>query len=438
MKLSLEQNKRIYLLQCKPEWYNGKTRRSRIHKEYKALRAKWKDEEYEKWKKDWNDIRTIEWRNEFTLKELMWLTYPNAVWWLETIIGKWWSMFEMNKIPFLMMFSWVAYGFEQKTIDTLKNFPCESKMLPMLRFIWQLSDIDLVNETIVALSKRLWEIKGDKWMYNDALEIFSNQKSTSLPDPEKISKTEKFYDKYWEVLTDALYSLNTRKTDEYSWTSKIIRLEKDTHLDDDGKEVSGNTTFKKYYDLMGIYKDQFSFKDDEKFSDPFKKAWTSGINMHYVAAQVLQQDQWWGYRMSKSWPSMWDEISDEINAIVKRDYWSKGTKNWVNNSRKKQDLEYLLKWLITWLLEAHGSRLDILEKVINDNTSVMGNHLRSWGLNFNDILNFSYKNIIDWWADTIISGYADTLITGKWWITSKISSAISWTQQATDNAFDGE
>ena len=430
---------RLLVKQC-TGGYNNIKRRSRFHKEVKALRAKWKNEEREKWKTDWGDIRQIAWRVKFTMWELEWWNYPNAVWWLETVVGKWWKMDEMNKVPFVMLFSWVAYGFEQKTIDDLKNFPVQWKMLPLLRFISETSDIDLVNQTIVALSKRIWEIRGDgSKMYNEAKEIFENQKSSSKTYPEKIKATEIFYEKHWKILTESLYTLNMQKADEESWISKIIRLEKDEHLDDNGNKVSGNPIFKKYYDRLQAFSSQFSFWDDELFSDAFYRNWTSGISTHKTTKELLVQNQGWGYIKPKSWPIMWDEISWEIEAIVKRNYWTKDTIEEVKRKRKEDDLKHLLRWFISWLLEAHGtSRWWTLETIISGKTSVMASKFRAWWLDFTRILDYSYQEVIDWGADTLISRYVNTLINRSSWsgFVSDIDKTTFLTKEAASDAFN--
>jgi hypothetical protein len=44
-------------------------------------------------------------------------------------------MKQMNMIPFVMMYSGMAYNFEKDLLDKAKNFPHDSRMLLMMRFL---------------------------------------------------------------------------------------------------------------------------------------------------------------------------------------------------------------------------------------------------------------------------------------------------------------
>jgi hypothetical protein len=61
----------------------------------------------------------------------------------------------MNMIPFVVMFSGMAYNFEKDILDKMKNFPGDSRMLMMLRMMSYHGDIELVNNTIMEACKRL-------------------------------------------------------------------------------------------------------------------------------------------------------------------------------------------------------------------------------------------------------------------------------------------
>ncbi len=62
-------------------------------------------------------------------------------------------------VPFVMSFSGMAYSFEQNTLDQLKNFPAQSRMIPMLRFMSLNKDMHLLNDTILRICERYKEIK---------------------------------------------------------------------------------------------------------------------------------------------------------------------------------------------------------------------------------------------------------------------------------------
>lgn len=106
-------------------------------------------------RKDGSAERDVQERINGALNEMSSGNYPNAIGWLEEVVNKGGSMADMNKVPFVMMFSGMAYEFEKDMTDHLKNFPGNSRMLPMLRFISYQKDIALVNDTILEITKRL-------------------------------------------------------------------------------------------------------------------------------------------------------------------------------------------------------------------------------------------------------------------------------------------
>lgn len=314
----------VYLFlkeQCRPNWFKGKKRRSKLHKEVKKHRATGKDEEYETGKRDGNDERTIEGRVNGGVEEMLWNNYPNMVWWLEVAVNKWWPMHLMNKIPFLAAFSGVAYNFEEKTTDQLKNFPGGTRLLMMLRFFSFHKDLDLLNKTILGISHTL-ERRGDPkhvGMWKQAQVLYDQLRSPGWWVAKKIKKAEAFYDQYGEELTNILYMLNTWNIDDT--TNKLIFFEKDN------TENEFSETFTKYYNTLHDFVDaDTSFEDEWLMSDPFKWAGTSGIEMHKFAEQQIgtRQGQ---FKKHTSWPIWWSEIQHELEAIPKRQYDPDPVKN---------------------------------------------------------------------------------------------------------------
>jgi len=117
----------------------------------------------------------------------------------------------MNKIPFIAAFSGVAYNFEEKTTDQLKNFPGGTRLLMMLRFFSHTSQLDLLNKTILAVCNTL-EQKGNpkhKGIAAKAQDLFNDRHNPGDGVRSKLKKTEIFYEEYGKDLTDILYMLNT-------------------------------------------------------------------------------------------------------------------------------------------------------------------------------------------------------------------------------------
>jgi hypothetical protein len=318
----------VYILlikQCQPGWYNWIKRRSRLHKEFKKLRATWKEEEFNTWKQDGWDISKCDDIVEFTLWELSWWTYPNAIWWLEVAVERWGSMETMNKIPFVMLFSWSAYSMEESSRDKLRKMPEKGMILPIISLIRYKSWIDLATNTILELSKRIEELEPSKypWIWARAQNIFDNMQSTSVTEKQKIEECAKFYDDYSKILTQSLYWLNTWKNTEDPYISNMIFLEKDD-FEKDWEKHKWNITFKKYYNQLQASSEMYHYKEDF-MSDAHKWAWVSWFDAFQTMEFALKINSAWNFVNHKWWPALLDEMIDQINYLAKSDLdlWAK-------------------------------------------------------------------------------------------------------------------
>ncbi len=389
--------------QCWPKWYNGIKRRSKFHKEIKRVRAVGKDEEYEVGKTDGNDERTLEWRVNWWIGEMLSNNYPNMVGWLEVAVNKWGPMHIMNKIPFLAAFSGVAYNFEEKTTDQLKNFPASTRVLMMLRFFSHHSDLDLLNKTILAVCKTL-EAKWNPrhiWIAKKAQDLFDQRRNPGDWVADKIKKTEAFYDQYGEDLTNILYMLNTGKKEDT--LNKLIFFEKDN------KDNPESETLKKYYDTLHafIWADT-EFKDEGLMNDPFKGAWVSGLELHKVTEQLLVMRQ--GHWTKHAGPSMWDEVRHEFEMIPKRRYHDDDR---VNNEMQRKLLKDNLQRFLSGLLLAVG--WNPRELLGYNSPTTPFSKLNTWGINMEDFMKIDgldahtlmhgwpkYDGLIDTYVERII------------------------------------
>ncbi|MDD2907198.1 MAG: hypothetical protein PHH98_01020 [Candidatus Gracilibacteria bacterium] len=397
---------RLVNLQCKEQGYNGVKRRSRYHKEFKKHRNVGKQDEYETGKGDAKDERTVGARIKGGVGELKGGTYANARGWLEEAINKGGSMEEMNKIPFIISFSGISYNFEQNELDQFKNFPASSRMVPVLRFLSYSNDTDLINETILEVCKRYSEIKGKEGIYKDALKIFSNQKTNTISEKKKIEQTEAFYSTYGKDITDILYMLNTGDTSSNSYLSKMILIEKDDRINDNGEEEKGNVIFKRYFDSLHAYTGEFVWGNDDLFGDAFSGKGTSGINVYKATKELLQQIQGGTYKFSSAGPAMWDEIRNEIDAVINRDYGIYG------KSGQRTDLKNMIRGFVGGLLEAHGTNSMALRSLVSSNSSPIYSKSKEWGIDLTKIMKYSYVDINEGRAESLVDEYVDILLNG--------------------------
>ena len=366
----------VYMLmkkQTAPGWYNGVSRRSKLDKELKAKRGQGKDEEYETGKKDGGNERDIKDRLDWGLSELESGNYPNAFGWLESVTDKWGTMKQMNMIPFVMVFSGMAYNYEKNLLDKVKRFPGESRMLMMLRMMSYRADIDLLNDTIMKICTRL-ETRGHSGIEKKARRIYDNRYE-KIDERQKQRETITFYEEYGEILTNILYMLNTWNTEDKH--NKMIFFEKDEE-----------PIFRQYYEKMQwyIYADGNYGANEELMADAFAMAGTSWVSLYRATKQLLEKWNDGIWRKHEAWPIMWKEIENEFKAIPKRDYYPGDPEK----TRKMQEklLEHNLREFISAVLGTYTSWRGI--ESFNAPTWYH-TALNHWGVYFNEM--------VDAWAD---------------------------------------
>ncbi len=439
----------VYLFikkQCHPDGYKWIKRRSKLHKEVKKIRAVGKEEEYETGKRDGNDERDIMWRVNGGIGEMHSNNYPNMVGWLEVAINKWGPMHVMNKIPFMAAYSGVAYNFEEKITDQLKNFPGGTRILMMLRMFSYHKDLDLLNNTILQISKSLQERWDPKYrtMWIEAQELFDDRRNSGGWVKAKLNKTEEFYDKYGKEITDALYMLNTWDTDDTH--NKIIFFEKDydasKDTETDPKKIADKKerakVFSQYYGLLHAYIGaDTSFWDEDLMNDPFKHAGTSGLELHKMAEEllVLRQGQW---TKKHAGPSMWEEVEKEFKAIPKRQYHKDDA---INKAMQKKLLEDNLRRLVSGIMKILGS--NGRELAGYNSPTWLTSQLNEWGIDmtrFENVAGFSVEWLLeghDAWSNEIISEFADQIIsveTNGWHFRHKVNNMFSKDNSGLDIA----
>ena len=360
---------RLLKKQCGQHGFNGVKRRSKLHKEVKKHRATGKEEEYETGKRDGNDERTLEGRVEWGMGEMYGNNYPNMVWWLEVAVNKWWPMHIMNKIPFIAAFSGVAYNFEEKTTDQLKNFPGGTRLLMMLRFFSYHRDLDLLNNTILAVCKTLqrqWDPKFAE-IWDKASELHASLRDQWGWVEKKLKRTEIFYEQYGEELTKILYMLNTGNKGDVN--NKLIFFEKDN------AENPDSHTLKQYYETLHAFVADTKFEDEDLMSDAFKWSGTSGIELHKFSEHQLNLSRG-KFRKHTSWAISWTEVEKEFRAIPQRQYDSDPE---VNRKMQMKLLSDNLGRFISGIMLASGTNA----------SELAGYNTPTWPFN----------RLNDWWVD---------------------------------------
>jgi len=422
---------RLLIKQCRWNWHNWIKRASRLHKDFKNLRSSWKEEENKSWKQDAWDISNGNDVASFIMWELTWWTYANAIWWFESFIDSWtWTMEEMNKIPFVMLFSWSAYSMEAASRKVISELPYAGKVIPILGLMRNESGIDVATDLILELSKKIQEKKWWKypWIWDEAQKIFDNMKSTSVKEVDKIKQCEKFYDKYSSVLTQALYWLNNAWKSEDTYISNMIFLEKDDRVDENWNELKWNSIFKKYSNEMSWLDSWYKYTKDY-MEDALMNKWMSWFSPYKLMKHALAVNSWGSYVNSKWWPAI---IQEMLGQII---FYSQSKDLSTFNKRKL--IIKNLKWIIWAALElsidslSRSRQLDPFFNKLWINLDELKNmNLERWKLNAYkkwtseyDYLNNLTDNLI-WW--TVVGSNSDTE-------KIDISDILSWTKEQADN-----
>lgn len=308
-------------------------RRSKLHKEYKAMMWKWKSDEKEKWAKDGWEKRTIDGRLFIAYDELEGWAYLNSMWALKSVVWKWdwWEQHKLNEIPFIMMTSWDAYTYDQDTVDSFKNdFWPNGMPLPATFFTSKTWFIDLYNNSILEVCRIMSEDDNvEYWeMYKQAKDLILDNKRIKSDDKNskeaKIKQAKKFYWKYWKTICRVMNMLNTRQTDKEAKYERLIWLE----------NKKWNKILKEYYSIFNaaVTAETDFAKDDDTMSDAFY-SWPAGtggvswMDAKKVFTDMLQtQSGSSNYRMKKSGSMMEWEFLNQLDAFKKIEYGSQEDK----------------------------------------------------------------------------------------------------------------
>ncbi len=349
--------------QIKPWGYNWIQRRSRIQKDYKAVRIQWKKDEIEKGKDDALRFRQVQWRVDGGMWELYSGNYPNAVGWIEQIVNKGGTYAQMNKLPFVMAFSWIMFDFDDAYIlDQIKAFSTKSQILPITTLMSKKSDMKLLDKTIYQVISRLedsWKYPGIQAKADKIIGMRGDIKKAKI-----IEATDNFYKEYGDVLTDILSQANyaPKSQNETQEFNKMILLEKDPGVWVDWKHQWWNNTFKEYYNhIRGFMDGDWQFKEEWLMADGMAWIGVTWSHMRKVVKQNLTYRTAWYPNMPWSIKLVWKEISNTLKSIAKTSYY------WLNlESRENKEVQErlmidVLKNLLSWILDAHGADPKVLQ-----------------------------------------------------------------------------
>lgn len=389
----------VYVLlvkQCWPNGYNGIKRRSKLHKHFKRIRAEWKEKEMKDWYKDWWDERTMTGRLKGFYSELKNGNTPNALGWAEKVMEKWspW-MKDISEPAFIIAFSWVAYDMDNVVLrDHCKKFLEKGHIVPMWKFLTLKKDIDLLNDSILAVSKRIEQLEPKyNWIANRAQKIFDNLHKRTWDKAginARVSETQSFYKDYGEVIIRAMYNLNDGRTDKDSRFNKMLEVESKAgyHLDWQYHK-EGNKKFAEYYKKMNhLCEDEIEYNKEHLRNDTLKHRWISWTNAKESAFQSLWAISWGGWKNKVVWTLHWEELRNELIATMRRDYGPISEE--AKKSIRKDNIKHILKPIIYASIISNPWVPDVIRMAFEDYMP----ELSKWGIDYKKDIQgkFSYDD----------------------------------------------
>lgn len=274
-------------------------RRSKYYKELRWCLPTGINDEMEKWKRESWEERV--WKNidDQILWECESWNYPMAIWLIRWLFDRWASLATMNRWLFLMSFSWASSRFTSHLTNEVKKLCWEGRISPYAACMSYPEHNKVLNETIVEVSKIMQEEHWVSWMYDSALSIFNAMTRKTKTEIDLIKECTKFFDKYWDRLTNALYKINK----SWSWTEntdQIIDFHSQDIKDEDWRIISrGRPVFVKYQEIL-TWMAWNTTHDSEFFTDAFEHVW-----MNIMPDRMIKQS------ISLTWhwtlaPNKWD------------------------------------------------------------------------------------------------------------------------------------
>lgn len=428
--------------QCKWDPKFRPKRRSKLHKEYKAMMWSGKESEFWKGEKDSEEKRTFEGRlYGVAFDELFSGAHMNALGAWMNIIGKWddGNVTRLETLPFVMAMSWLAYDFDQDIGQKYIMWKLAWGWIPsaMGFFLSSRSNTELYNKTVVEVSSILASKNPDKYgkMGKKARTLLKNSTDKSIKPKQRGEAALEFYEEYGDILSRTMNMLNTGLIDEDAQYEKMIFLE--------ANKSWGNPVLKQYYNTLRGYMGGFvDFSKSEWAIADAYAAWEPGtggvswMNPHHLFQVMLKPGSggsWYRYdngakvldfeirRQLEAYKEITYENPEDKKKIMKdlisayfysMVFHLKATKWWLEDVHKSYQIMKIL-WVQKWDLApfnasdfeniVEGSSADrYLDKCIDrflkweKSSSVQGidinNAVDSFKKAANDIQNQEYEN----------------------------------------------
>lgn len=414
----------IDLLWAQCLWYAKPARRSKFYKDFKWKIAWGFWEEYDTWYQDAQDKRAIWDINAWWLAEVITWVVPNALWWAQKAVEKWWTLKEMNTIYFSLLHSWWLYNAPWKVLEKLKqHWLNDWNGMIVAAFASTLEWQKIFNETVKNVSIDIEEAYPDQysWLWKTAIELYNNSENSSGDFNKRAGDSIAFWDKYWDVLSRTLFMADWKTEDstDYLKTDKIIAL-------------WSEWKYKNYFDHIKGWTTQATTFNKGLMEDEVWKSWITWLDTNEVIKKHYSLTSVWTFRSDNTTviDFTWGTIWWDIKSVEERYKQEKDpAKKELHKKYLNKKLREVAAWLITQVWERYHTALNVLDPVWLDMRSIWITLSDLWNYRESEILDDKWSEIFDKAVENIIN-WRTVEVSSIWRSTlfSKVQEAVKETK----------
>lgn len=404
-------------------------RRTTIASEFDGNFSSWrKVKDAGKSETDWKVTR--DWREAICIDSFKNWKHLYAIWALESTLDRWGWLVEKNKVPFMIIMSWLTWKLNESDAKSL-GWIANKYGVPILSFGQNPNMLSVFERWVIKMAKNMWDKKMEEWL----LEI-KKMKDTWASEKDILDKTEKFWWDFGKKLAPKLvtndYEIhlwwedNDSEIKDYLW---IVWVSAAYHSSDESQRNTNADN--KVYD------------DDHTFLYP---VWWAGW-LKKMIWEWWQKIKWWYQR--KNFETLikrlnWIKKDTTLDESQKKKLFNKFNKDiveWISSSDSRnlsrEQLEKLDWWrelLQTWVwIPTKAEKDNFWVKDLDSDFSKT--KLSEWYKRYNWDYEKEFKNTIKLKSDTILK--VDTIL--KNWKYSKEEAqkqAKKKENQNNQNSFD--
>jgi hypothetical protein len=279
----------------------------------------------------------------------------------------------------------------------------------------------IFNETVKNVSKQIQAAEPNKysWIADEAEIIFNNANNLNEDYRDKVKRTRKFWNKYWNVLSRTLFMADWDENDsDFSKTDKIIAFWKDSE-------------YKTYYDHIKIWTPQSTAFKKGFMADAVWPSWVTWLDNFEIVKQHFTFTASRTFRdpevVSLVWPKIWWDIKSVKQKIKDDPLNENNYKKYLLNKLREVSawlLSSLWKDLYNSLATSDPAWIDLFSIWIDLSqfAQTRVQDVLNWTDWKKDEFNTAVENVINW----NFSWKANIWKSSVFWVTENVQDAVNY------------